>query len=59
MDMVPLLSPAINMKEKLRSTAAFLNFTLLYLTQVWICVHFLVVLQLCFDFEALVWLRIR
>ena len=59
MDMVPLLSPAINMKEKFRSTAAFVNFTLLYLTQVWICVHFLVVLQLCFDFEALVWLRIR
>ena len=59
MDMVPLLSPAINMKEKLRSTAAFVNCTLLYLTQVWICVNFLVVLQLCFDFEARVWLCIR
>ena len=33
--------------------------TLLYLTQVWICVYFLVVLQLCFDFEARVWLVIR
>ena len=30
--------------------------TLLYLTQVWICVYSLVVLQLCFDFEARVWL---
>ena len=33
--------------------------TLLYLTQVWICVYSLVVLQLCFDFEARVWLGIR
>ena len=33
--------------------------TLLYLTQVWICVYFLVFLQLCFDFEARVWLVIR
>ena len=36
-----------------------LLFTLLYLTRVWICVYFLVVLQLCFDFEARVWLVIR
>ena len=32
--------------------------TLLYLTQVWICAYFLGVLQLCFDFEARVWLVI-
>ena len=30
-----------------------------YLTQVWIYVYLLVVLQLCFDFEAQVWLVIR
>ena len=29
------------------------------LSQVWICFYFLVVLQLCFHFEARVWLVIR
>ena len=33
--------------------------TLLYLTQVWIGVYSLVVLQLCFDAESRVWLGIR
>ena len=50
MEMVPLLSPAINRKEKLREKVLLL--ALLFLTQVWIYVYFLVVLQLCFDFEA-------
>ena len=50
MEMVPLLSPASNRKEKLRGKALLL--ALVFLTKVWIYVYFLVVLQLCFDFEA-------